>query len=380
MKLLEHQAKELFKRFGIPVPQGKTITSLEQLEGAMKEMPSHKVVLKAQVYVGGRGKAGGIKLADSIPDAKEKAAQIFGMKIKGCPVNKILIEEQMDIDKELYMSFIVDRDQQCYKLIFSPEGGVEIEELAVKQPEKVLMQSVEYFPGLQGFQLRSMMPMLKGFPPAAMKEIGAIAGNLYKFFVEKDASLAEINPLVITKTGRVLACDGKVIFDDNAMFRNKDLLEYQTYEEDEPQEKEAKQKNLNYVKLDGTIGCMVNGAGLAMATMDVIKHFGGEPANFLDIGGGAKAQQVTEALDIILRDKNVKALFINIFGGIVRCDMVAEGIITAKKTLGIKCPMVIRLIGTNDQRAYELLKAEGISAFATMAEAAKEVVKAAKAG
>ncbi|MBF0499369.1 MAG: ADP-forming succinate--CoA ligase subunit beta [Candidatus Riflebacteria bacterium] len=380
MKLLEYQAKELFQKFGIPIAFGKTISSIDQIDDALKAMPSPKVVLKAQVYVGGRGKAGGIKLASTAAEAKEKAAKIFGMKIKDCPVNKLLITDQNDIDKELYLSFILDRDQQCYKMIFSPVGGVDIEELAEKQPEKMLIQSVDYFPGLQGFHLRAMYALLKDFPPAAVKEIGMIATNLFKVFVEKDASLAEINPLVLTPSGKVLALDAKVIIDDNALYRQKDLLEYRTYEEDEPQEREAKQKNLNYVKLDGTIGCMVNGAGLAMATMDVIKHFGGEPANFLDIGGGAKAQQVTEALEIILKDPNVKALFVNIFGGIVRCDMVAEGLITAKKTLGIKKPMVIRLVGTNDQKAYELLRAEGITAFATMAEAAKEVVKVAKAG
>jgi len=374
MKVYEFQAKELFRKFGIPVPKGKVLDSLSEIEGVFREFPVPKVVLKAQVFVGGRGKAGGIKKADDLAEAKEKAGQILAMSIKGFPVKKLLMEEQMQIEKELYLSFILDRDNACFKMIFSPIGGVDIEEIAEKHPEKLLMLNIEYFPGLQGFQLREMLPMLSDFAPNVRKEVYSIANNLYKLFVEKEASLAEINPLVVTKEGKVLACDGKVIFDDNALFRHKDLLEYRTFEEDDPLEREAKEKNLNYVKLDGTIGCMVNGAGLAMATMDVIKHFGGEPANFLDIGGGAKAQQVTDALSIILKDPNVKALFINIFGGIVRCDLVAEGIIAAKRKLEIRKPMVIRLIGTNDKKAYEMLNAEGMSTFPTMAAAAKEVV------
>ncbi|OIP24974.1 succinate--CoA ligase subunit beta [bacterium CG2_30_54_10] len=378
MKLLEFQGKDLFRKFGLPVPKGVTISNESQVDEALKQLPGSKVVLKAQVFVGGRGKAGGIKIASNPKEAKEKAHDIFSMKIKGFPVNRLLIEEPIDIDKELYLSFVLDRDNKCFKMIFSPCGGMDIEEIAAKEPEKLLFQKLEYFPGLQSFQLREMIPYLKGFPPGTFKEIAGMASNLYKLFIEKEASLVEINPLVVSKQGKCLACDSKVVFDDNALFRHKDIAEYKLPDEDDPYEREAREKNLNYVKLNGNIGCMVNGAGLAMATMDVIKYFGGDPANFLDIGGGAKAQEVTAAIGIILKDPNVKAVFINIFGGIVRCDLVAEGIIAAKKALHITKPVVIRLLGTNDKKAYEMLKAADMSAFSTMATAAKEVVAAAK--
>ncbi len=375
MKIYEFQAKKLFSEKGIPVPFGKDAGSINEAEKVINEFPNPRVVIKAQVYVGGRGKAGGIKLADNIDEAMHKASQIFSMKIKGLPVKRILIEEQLNIDREFYLSFIQDRDNRCYQMIFSSSGGIDIEDLAENHPEKIIVKKIKFFPGLQSFQIREILSTLKDLKSETKKEIYTTISNLFKFFIENDATLAEINPLVITKSGKCFACDAKVIFDDNSLFRHKYLLKMRIPEEEDPYEREAKDKNLNYVKLDGNIGCMVNGAGLAMATMDVIKYFGGEPANFLDIGGGAKSQQVEDALHIILKDKNVKSLFINIFGGIVRCDLVAQGIVSAKSKLDIDKPMVIRLIGTNDAIAYKILEKENIKCFTEMSVSAKEIVK-----
>lgn len=378
MNIYEYQAKELFKRYNIPVPDGKLGKSVDEILETIKTFPEGRVVLKAQIYTGGRGKAGGIKKVDNIDEAKSKALEILSMQIRGYNVSKVLVEEQLDIKQELYLSFILDRDNECYKLIFSESGGIDIEELAGTHPEKLIIKEIEYFPGLTPFQLREIIFSLKNVERECLREIYNIANNLYRLFIETEATLAEINPLVITRDNRCIACDAKINLDDNALFRHKDLIELRIPEDENPLEREAKDKGLSYVKLDGNIGCMVNGAGLAMATMDVLKHFGGEPANFLDIGGGAKSQQVKEALDIILQDKDVTTIFINIFGGIVRCDLVAEGIIDAKNSLNIKKPMIIRLIGTNDQKAYEMLRNEGIVVYTTMAEAAREAVKISK--
>jgi succinyl-CoA synthetase beta subunit len=378
MKIYEYQAKELFDKHDIPIPKGIAANNVKEAVEAASQFSPPKVVLKAQVYVGGRGKAGGVKLANTLDEVEEKASEILSMSIKGHRVRRLLIEEQLEIEHELYLSFILDRDNQCYKLIFSEAGGIDIEELAATQPEKILMKNINPFPGLTPFQLRELVFSLQKIDPNYGKQIYNIANKLYNVFIGSEASLVEINPLVITKDGQCIACDAKVILDDNALFRHKGLQEFRIPEDENPLEREAKDKKLSYVKLDGKIGCMVNGAGLAMATMDVVKHFGGEPANFLDIGGGAKSQQVKDALEIIDRDEDVSAIFVNIFGGIVRCDLVAEGIISAREELNIDKPMTIRLLGTNDEKAYKMLKEKGISVYTTMSEAAKEAVELVK--
>jgi len=379
MNIYKYQAKELFEKYNISVPHGKVGKSADEVLEAIKTFPEKIVVLKAQVYTGGRGKAGGIKKPDNIEDAKSKVSNILSMQIiRGYNVKKVLVEEQLDTKQELYLSFILNRDNECYKLIFSEAGGTDIEELAATQPEKLIIKDIEYFSGLTPFQSREIIFSLKNVERECLREIYNIANNLYRLFIETKATLAEITPLVITKDNRCIACDAKINLDDNALFRHKDLMELRIPQDENPLEREAKDKGLSYIKLNGNIGCMVNGAGLAMATMDVIKHFGGEPANFLDIGGKAKSQQVKDALDIILKDKDVTTIFINIFGEIVRCDLVAEGIIDAKKSLNIKKPMVIKLIGTNDQKAYKMLKNEGMKVYTTMTEAAKKAVEISK--
>ncbi len=379
MNLNEFQAKELFSKFGLPVPNGKVAWSTEEALGIAKSFPEPKVVIKAQVLTGGRGKAGGVKLANSLEEVEKISSEILGMKIKEFTVKKVLVEEQMSIEKEMYLSFIQDRDNRGYRMIFSEEGGVEIEELARTQPDKVMMVQIEPFPGLVPFQLREVLSKLSPENKKHARGIYQMMNKLYKLFIEKDATLTEINPLIITSDGKCIACDGKISIDNSALYRNKDVIEYRLPEDENPLEREAREKQLNYVKLDGgNIGCLVNGAGLAMTTMDVIKHFGGEPANFLDLGGGAKAEHVKNALKIIVDDDDVNTIFINIFGGIVRCDLVAEGILNAKKELDIKKEMVIRLLGTNDKIAYEMLEKENISVFTAMTAAAKEAVKLSK--
>lgn len=379
MNLNEFQAKELFLRFGLTVPNGKVAWSVDEAVAVAESFREPKVVVKAQVLTGGRGKAGGVKLADTLDGVRKAAGEILGMKIKDFTVKKVLVEEQMKIEKEMYLSFIHDRDNRGYRMIFSEQGGVEIEELARVSPEKVLMVNIEPFPGLVPFQLREVLAELSAENKKHFRGIYQTMMNLYKLFIEKDATLAEINPLVITADGKCIACDGKVSVDNNALYRNKDLEGYRLPEDENPLEREAREKNLNYVKLDGgNIGCLVNGAGLAMTTMDVIKHFGGEPANFLDLGGGAKAEHVKNALKIIVNDEDVSTIFINIFGGIVRCDFVAEGIINARKELDIKKNMVIRLLGTNDTIAYEMLEKENISVFQGMTDAARKAVELSK--
>jgi len=378
MKIYEFQAKKLFKSHNIPTPLGENAKSIDEVKKILGEFPKNNIVIKAQVHTGGRGKAGGIKLSNNYNDSIEKAEEILSMKIKDLPVSSLLIEERINIDKEFYLSFILDRDNKCYKLIFSPAGGIDIEDIATNYPEKLYMANIDYFPGLQNFHINDALSMVSDLQKETLIEIKKVIENLYKFFIQNDTELAEINPLVITKEGKCIAADAKVSFDENALFRHKELKVLKLKDNVHSLELEADEKKLNYIKLDGNVGCMVNGAGLAMATMDVIKHFGGDPANFLDIGGGAKSQQVEDALSIIIRDEKVKSVFVNIFGGIVRCDLVAEGIISAKKKLGINIPMVIRLIGTNDKKAYKMLKEEGISVFTTMSEAAKEVVKTVK--
>lgn len=374
MNIYEYQAKELFEKYNIPVPRGEVANDPDEAVEKVNSFPSPNVVLKAQVYAGGRGKAGGIKLIDSQDDVKMKASEILSMSIKGKRVKRLLIEEQLEIEKEIYLSYTLDRENRCYKMIFSEAGGIDIEELASTDPQKILMKNIPPFPGLCPFQLREVVFSLQDVDKKQVKQIYNIANNLFTLFTEKEATLTEINPLVITKDGECIACDAKVNVDDNALFRHKDIADLRIPADENPLERDAKDKKLSYVKLDGNIGCMVNGAGLAMATMDVVKYFGGAPANFLDIGGGAKTQQVKDALEIIVNDEDVSAIFINIFGGIVRCDLVAEGIISAKEDLNIEKPMVIRLIGTNDEKAYKMLEEKDISVYTKMSDAAKESV------
>ncbi len=376
MDLNEFQAKELFRKYGIPIPQGNVAHSTEEAVQAASANP--RVVIKAQVLTGGRGKAGGIKVANTIREVEDGAGEILSMSIKGFKVNKVLVEEQLDIKKELYLCVVLDRENEGYKLIFSETGGIDIEELARREPENIKTTNIEPFPGLVPFQLREILHSLGEETKKYAREIYQIMNRLYTLFIETDAKLAEINPLVVTGEGKCVACDAKVSIDDNALFRHSELLSCRLPEDEIPLEREAREKGLSYIKMEGNIGCLVNGAGLAMATMDVLKHYGGSPANFLDIGGGAKAKQVKDALEIINKDTGVNTIFINIFGGIVRCDLVAEGILKAKKELNIKKKLVIRLIGTNDQKAYEMLDREGVRVFTGMADAAVKAVELAK--
>ena len=371
MKIHEYQAKRLLANAGVPIPEGDVAeTSAEAAKIA--EKLGCKVVIKSQVHVGGRGKAGGVKLADDPKSAEEMANQIIGMSIKGIKVKKVLVETAADIAQEFYLGIVIDRAVRCPVIIASAAGGVEIEEVAKNTPEKILTLPVPAVSGLQPYQLRTIAGFLGLYDK--VKVLGAFLQPLLDVFYKYDSSLAEINPLVLTGAGEMIACDAKMNFDDNALFRHKDIAELRDPEEEEPAENEAREKKLNFVKLDGTIGCIVNGAGLAMATMDIVKHFGGEPANFLDIGGGAKAEQVTDALSIITRDPSVNTIMFNIFGGIVRCDRVAEGILTALERLNFDLPIVIRLTGTNEEKAREMLAETSLIQEPTMSAAAKRAV------
>jgi succinyl-CoA synthetase beta subunit len=373
MKIHEYQAKEIVAAFGVPIPRGQVAASLTEAESILAA--SHfPVVVKAQVHVGGRGKAGGVKLARSREEGEAAARAILGMNIKGSTVRKILIEEAAEIQRELYVGMVIDRAAKLPVLMCCAAGGVEIEEIAAQTPEKILKIHVKPRIGLSDYQIRRAAFFL-GIPDAGVKTFRTILRGLYDTFCMKDCSLAEINPLVVTSEQRLLACDAKIIFDDNGLYRHPELEALRDEAEEEPLETEARSKKLSYVRLAGTIGCIVNGAGLAMATMDVIKHFGGEPANFLDIGGGAKSEQVTEALRIVTSDLNVKVVLINIFGGIVRCDLVAEGVLAALEQLKLDVPVVIRLCGTNEKEARAMLKDSALIAMPTMSEAARKAVE-----
>jgi succinyl-CoA synthetase beta subunit len=374
MKIHEYQAKQILKEFGAPTPRGAMAETTDAAVAAAGgfRMP---VVVKAQVHVGGRGKAGGVKLARSLDEVRAAAQAILGMDIKGCRVRKILVEEAADIRREIYLGFIVDRARQAPVLMGSAEGGVEIEEVAAKTPEKILMLPIRPRIGLADFQIRRMAGFLGLTEKAQFLGLSAILRALYAAFVSKDCSLAEINPLVVEGNGNVLACDAKMNFDDNALYRQPDVAAMRDVGEEEPLETRAREQKLSYVKLDGRIGCLVNGAGLAMGTMDVVKRFGGEPANFLDIGGGARPEQVAEALRIITSDPSVNTILFNIFGGIVRCDRVAEGILAARDRLDLRLPIVIRLSGTNAKKARRMLKGTAFIMCETMSEAAQKAVE-----
>ncbi len=367
MKIHEYQAKELFKKYGVPVPEGGPAFTVDEAVATARNLGAYPVVVKAQIHAGGRGKGGGVKLAHSEEEAKQIAGEILGMTLvthqtgpEGREVKKLLVEQGLDIKKELYLSVIPDRATAKIVIMASEAGGMDIEEVAAKTPEKIIKVAVDPLLGIQGYHCREAAFGLN-LPPAAVKAFIPMLGKLYKLFVDYDCSLLEINPLVITGDDAVIALDAKVNFDSNALYRHKDILEYRDLDEEDPLEVEASKYNLNYIKLDGNVGNMVNGAGLAMATMDIIKLAGAEPANFLDVGGGASAEMVENGFSIMLSDKNVKGILINIFGGILRCDVLAEGVVQAAKKTGISVPVVVRMEGTNVEEGRKILADSGLN-------------------
>ena len=377
MKLQEYQSKRVFAQYGLPVPEGGVATTPQEAR-EITERLGKRVVVKAQVLVGGRGKAGGIKLADTPEEAAGVAAQILDMDIKGLSVRTVLVEEAADIVSEIYLGMVIDRAAKRPVMMASSEGGVEIEEVARQTPEKIIKVPIDPFLGLRDYQVREVAYGI-GLGSDMMRGFLKVARGLYTAFTKSDASLAEINPLVVTGDGALLAVDAKMLLDDNALFRHPELAEMRDLEEETPAEREARGHGISYVQLDGTIGCMVNGAGLAMATMDLTKYYGGAPANFLDIGGGAKADKVVAALRLILSDENVEAVLFNIFGGITRCDEVARGIVTALEEVETDVPMVARLVGTNEEEGRAILAEAQMITAATLEEAAQKAVAAASA-
>ncbi len=378
MKLHEYRSKRLFAEFGIPIPQGEIADTPEEARRIAKELGG-PVVVKAQVLVGGRGKAGGIKLAQTAEEAYQVASQILGLQIKGLTVRKVLIDPASDIQQEIYLGIVIDRSARRTVMIASAEGGVEIEQVAKEKPEAIMRITIDPFLGLRDYQANQVCVGI-GLPREQFRAFAQIARGLYQAFVAYDASLAEINPLIVDKNGKLLAVDGKMLIDDNALFRHPDMAELRDVDAETASEREARLAGLSYVELDGEIGCMVNGAGLAMTTMDLTKLFGGSPANFLDIGGGAQADKVAAALRIILADPNVKAVLFNIFGGITRCDEVAKGILAALDAVKPSLPMVARLVGTNEDEGRAILEASPypLTTATTLADAAQKAVAAAK--
>jgi succinyl-CoA synthetase beta subunit len=366
MKIHEYQAKEIFRRFGVPTPRGEMVTTAEQARAVAERLGTKIVVVKAQIHAGGRGKAGGVKLAKSPAEAAELAKNMMGMKLvtpqtgpAGRIVQRLLVEEGLDIKRELYLSILVDRAVAAPVIMASTAGGMEIEEVAHKNPELILRETIRPETGLQPYHTRKLAYGL-GLSGDAANAAGPFLQALFRAFVETDASLAEINPLIVTGDGKLVALDAKMAFDDNALYRHKDILELRDLNEEDPLEVEASSYKLNYIKLDGNVGCMVNGAGLAMSTMDIIKLSGGSPANFLDVGGGASAEQVKNAFKILVKDPSVKGVFINIFGGILRCDVLASGVVAAAKDLNLKLPVVVRMEGTNVEKGQEILRDSGL--------------------
>jgi succinyl-CoA synthetase beta subunit len=386
MKIHEYQGKELLKRFGVRVPRGIPCFSVDEAVKAAEALGGPVWVVKAQIHAGGRGKGGGVKVAKSMAEVKEHASRILGMQLVthqtgpgGQKVRRLLIEEGADIRKELYVGLVVDRVTQKVTVMASSEGGMDIEEVAEKTPELIHKVSIEPSTGLTDAQADDLARRI-GVPEASVPQARAIFHGLCKAFWDTDASLAEINPLILTGKGEVIALDAKLNFDSNALYRHPELVELRDLDEEDPAEIEASKFDLAYIQLDGNIGCLVNGAGLAMATMDTIKLFGGEPANFLDVGGGATAEKVTEAFKIMLRNPELKAILVNIFGGIMKCDTIAEGVITASRAVGLKVPLVVRMKGTNEDLGRKLLAESGLPIISadSMAEAAEKVVAAAK--
>ena len=386
MNIHEHQAKELLRGFGVAVPKGIAAFTVDEAMSAAKKLGSDVTVVKAQIHAGGRGKAGGVKVVTSAAEVKTEAQRILGSTLvthqtgpAGKEVQRPYIEEGSDIATELYLSMLVDRSSSQITIIASTEGGMDIEAVAAETPERILTISIDPATGLKPHHIRSVANALKLTGTTAKQASGFLLG-IYSTFTELDASLVEINPLVVTSSGDLLALDAKMSFDDNALFRQKDMLALRDLTEEDEREVKASEFDLNYIKLDGTIGCMVNGAGLAMATMDIIKLEGGEPANFLDVGGSATTERVTEAFKIILSDKNVEGILVNIFGGIMRCDVIAEGVVEAARTLGLTKPLVVRLEGTNVEKGKQIMGDSGLAIISAdnLGDAAKKIVAAVK--
>ena len=382
MNIHEYQGKEILRKYGVAVPNGKVAFSPDEAVKIAKELGSNVTVVKAQIHAGGRGKAGGVKIAKNLDEVRSYAKELLGKILvthqtgpEGKEVKRLYIEEGSDIRKEYYLSFVLDRATSRVTLMGSEEGGMDIEEVAEKNPEKIFKEVVDPVTGLTPFQARRMAFNMN-IPANIVNKAVKLMLGLYDAFIDKDASIVEINPLVVTGNDEVVALDAKFNFDGNALYRHKDILELRDFDEEDPKEIEASKYDLSYISLDGNIGCMVNGAGLAMATMDTISYYGGSPANFLDVGGGATAEKVTEAFKIILSDPKVKGIFVNIFGGIMKCDVIAEGVITAAKEVGLEVPLVVRLEGTNVQRGKQLLNESGLNIVAadSMADGAQKIV------
>jgi succinyl-CoA synthetase beta subunit len=387
MKIHEYQAKELFRKYNIPVPQGRVAFSIDEAVEVAEALGGYPVVVKAQIHAGGRGKGGGVQLAQSGREVEHLAGQIIGMNLvthqtgpQGQTVKKVLVEQGLNIAREMYLSIVPDRAIAKIVIMASEAGGMDIEEVAAKSPDKIIKVAVNPLQGIQAYHCRQIAFGLN-LPAAAIKPFAALLKNLYRLFVDYDGSLVEINPLVITAEEAVMALDAKINFDDNALFRHKDVLDYRDLAEEDPLDVEASKYNLNYINLDGNIGNMVNGAGLAMATMDLIKLAGAEPANFLDVGGGASAEMVENGFRIILSDPGVKGILINIFGGILRCDVLAEGVVQAAKKTGIKVPVVVRMEGTNIEEGRRILAESGLDLITAqdLKDAARKVAEIAQA-
>ncbi|MDB5866883.1 MAG: sucC, partial [Betaproteobacteria bacterium] len=384
MKIHEYQAKEILRKFSVPTPRGVPCFSVDEAVGAAQKLGGEVWVVKAQIHAGGRGKGGGVKLARSLDEVREHAKAILGMQLKthqtgpeGQKVRRLLVEEGANIRKELYIGMVVDRGTQRVVLMASSEGGMDIEEVAANTPDKIHKLAIDPAAGLVAKDAEGMARKI-GVPDSALPQAGELLKNLYTAFGETDASLVEINPLIVTGDEKVLALDAKVTFDDNALFRHPEIVALRDLDEEDPAEIEASKFDLAYIQLDGNIGCLVNGAGLAMATMDIIKLYGGSPANFLDVGGGASTEKVTEAFKIMLKNPNLKAILVNIFGGIMKCDVIAEGVVTAARQVSLKVPLVVRLEGTNVELGKKILADSGlpIISASNMADAAEKVVKA----
>lgn len=386
MNIHEYQGKEVLRQYGVTVPRGKVAFTVEEAVQAAKELGSAVTVVKAQIHAGGRGKAGGVKIAKSLDDVRKYAEELLGKVLvthqtgsEGKEVKRLLIEEGCDIKKEYYVGVVVDRGTGRVVMMASEEGGTEIEEVAARSPEKIIKETIDPLTGLLPFQARRLAYAIN-IPNELVNKAANFMMKLYKAFEDKDCSIAEINPLVVTGSGDVMALDAKLNFDSNALFRHKDIVELRDLDEEDEKEIQASKFDLSYIALDGNIGCMVNGAGLAMATMDIIKYYGGEPANFLDVGGGASKEKVTEAFKIILSDANVKGIFVNIFGGIMKCDVIAEGVVAAAREVGLDKPLVVRLEGTNVKLGKEILNGSGLNIVAadSMADGAQKIVSLVK--
>ena len=388
MKIHEYQAKQILAKYGVTIPRGKVAFTLDEVVSASEELGTEICVVKAQIHAGGRGKGGGVKVSKGLEAVRTNAEQILGMQLvthqtgpKGQQVKRVLVEEGMDIKKELYVSLLVDRGSQQVVMLASTEGGMDIEQVAANTPEKILKVGIDPTIGMRPYQAAELAYGLDidKINPKLIRPAAALFQGLYEAFVNEDCSLVEINPLVLTGDGRVIALDSKITIDDNALFRHKDTLELRDLDEEDPAETEASENDLNYIRLDGSIGCMVNGAGLAMGTMDIIKACGGEPANFLDVGGGSTQERVELAFRLISSDPHVKCILINIFGGIVRCDMVAAGVVAAIKNVDLKVPVVVRLEGTNAAEAHQIVNDSGLGSRLQMADGLRDAAEKAVA-